>query len=81
MEHAGLNRCRHTFRHGRFLTRPPACSRFPLQLLSPPANSFLNSSFPHLKSFLKSERQPFIELNPETRLAVGLRMGVGPSLE
>ena len=42
---------------------PQLAARFPLQLISPPANSFLNSSFSNLKSFLKSERQPFVLIN------------------
>lgn len=44
---------------------PRLAARFPLQLISPPANTFLNTTFSHLQSFIKSERQPFIELNPE----------------
>ncbi|HEY9233107.1 MAG TPA: molybdopterin oxidoreductase family protein, partial [Blastocatellia bacterium] len=42
---------------------PQLAARFPIQLLSPPANSFLNSTFSHLASFLKSEKQPFVLLN------------------
>jgi anaerobic selenocysteine-containing dehydrogenase len=44
---------------------PELAARYPLQLISPPANSFLNSTFSHLESFLKSERQPFVLINPE----------------
>jgi anaerobic selenocysteine-containing dehydrogenase len=44
---------------------PELALRYPLQLLSPPANSFLNTTFSHLPSFLKSEREPFIQLNEE----------------
>jgi anaerobic selenocysteine-containing dehydrogenase len=47
---------------------PELASRYPLQLLSPPANSFLNTSFSHLPSFLRSEREPFIQLNAEDAL-------------
>ena len=42
---------------------PGLAARYPLQLISPPANSFLNTSFSHLASFLRSEQQPFIEIN------------------
>ncbi|MFL6274003.1 MAG: molybdopterin-dependent oxidoreductase [Blastocatellia bacterium] len=42
---------------------PQLAARFPIQLLSPPANSFLNSTFSHLASFLKSEKQPFVLIN------------------
>ncbi|HXU07719.1 MAG TPA: molybdopterin-dependent oxidoreductase, partial [Blastocatellia bacterium] len=44
---------------------PELAARYPLQLLSPPANSFLNTTFSHLPSFLKSEREPSIQLNKE----------------
>ncbi|HSB10288.1 MAG TPA: molybdopterin oxidoreductase family protein [Blastocatellia bacterium] len=44
---------------------PELAARFPLQLISPPANSFLNTTFSHLASFLKSEREPFVQLNAE----------------
>src|SRR5262249_51651730 len=44
---------------------PELASRYPLQLLSPPANSFLNTSFSNLPSFLRSEKQPTVQLNAE----------------
>ncbi|HEU4391495.1 MAG TPA: molybdopterin oxidoreductase family protein [Blastocatellia bacterium] len=44
-------------------TAPALAARFPLQLLSPPAGSFLNTSFSHLPSFLKAERRPIVEIN------------------
>ena len=56
-------------------TAPELASRYPLQLLSPPANSFLNSSFSNLTSFLKSERHPLIELNPEDAARRGVEDG------
>ncbi len=46
-------------------TAPDLSSRYPLQLICPPANSFLNTTFSQLPSFLKSERQPFIQLHAE----------------
>ncbi len=48
---------------------PDLAAKYPLQLISPPANSFLNSTFSQLSSFLKSERQPFIILHPADALA------------
>lgn len=42
---------------------PELAARYPLQLISPPANTFLNTTFSHLSSFLKSEREPFIQLS------------------
>jgi anaerobic selenocysteine-containing dehydrogenase len=44
---------------------PELARRFPLQLLSPPAPSFLNTSFSNLPSFIRSEKRPTIELNSE----------------
>ena len=44
---------------------PALAAKYPLQLISPPANSFLNSTFSNLSSFLKSERQPFVIIHPE----------------
>src|SRR5437868_3168636 len=44
---------------------PALAARFPIQLLCPIARTFLNTSFSHLESFLKSERTPFITINPE----------------
>jgi anaerobic selenocysteine-containing dehydrogenase len=54
---------------------PALAARYPLQLLSPPANSFLNTTFSHLKSFIKAERQPFIQLNAEDAAARGIADG------
>ena len=56
-------------------TAPQLAERFPLQLISPPANSFLNSSFSNLPSFLRSERKPFIQIHPEDALARGISDG------
>lgn len=44
-------------------TAPDLAARYPIQLLSPPAHSFLNSSFSHLKTFIKAERRPTIEIS------------------
>jgi anaerobic selenocysteine-containing dehydrogenase len=54
---------------------PELAARYPLQLLSPPANSFLNSTFSHLKSFIRAEREPFIQLNAEDAKARGISDG------
>lgn len=54
---------------------PELAARYPLQLLSPPANSFLNTTFSHLKSFIKAERQPFIQLNAEDAADRGIADG------
>jgi anaerobic selenocysteine-containing dehydrogenase len=54
---------------------PDLAARYPLQLISPPANSFLNTTFSHLPSFLKSERQPFIQLHAEDAARRGINEG------
>lgn len=54
---------------------PELAARYPLQLLSPPANSFLNTTFSHLPSFLRSEREPFIQLNAEDALHRNIQDG------
>jgi anaerobic selenocysteine-containing dehydrogenase len=54
---------------------PELAARYPLQLLSPPANSFLNTSFSNLPSFLKSEREPFIQVNAEDAARRGIEDG------
>jgi anaerobic selenocysteine-containing dehydrogenase len=54
---------------------PELAARYPLQLLSPPANSFLNTTFSHLESFIKAEREPFIQLNAEDAAARGIADG------
>lgn len=45
-------------------TSPSLAARYPIQLLCPIARTFLNTSFSHLESFLKSERQPMVIINP-----------------
>ena len=54
---------------------PDLASRYPIQLLSPPANSFLNSTFSHLPSFVRSERQPLIELSEHDARLRGIADG------
>jgi anaerobic selenocysteine-containing dehydrogenase len=54
---------------------PELAARYPLQLLSPPANSFLNTTFSNLPSFLKSEREPFIQINVEDAAHRGIGDG------
>jgi anaerobic selenocysteine-containing dehydrogenase len=54
---------------------PDLAARFPIQLLSPPARTFLNSSFANLPSFLKEEKKPFIDLNEADASARGIADG------
>jgi anaerobic selenocysteine-containing dehydrogenase len=54
---------------------PALAAKYPLQLLSPPANSFLNTTFSHLASFIKSEREPFIQLHTDDAARRGISDG------
>src|SRR5215813_5170565 len=42
---------------------PELAERYPIQLLSPPARTFLNSSLSHLPSFVKGEKKPLVDLH------------------
>jgi anaerobic selenocysteine-containing dehydrogenase len=54
---------------------PELAARYPLQLISPPANSFLNTTFSHLSSFLRSEREPFVQLSAADAERRGIKDG------
>jgi len=54
---------------------PELAARFPIQLISAKIGTFLNSSFSHLPSFLRSERHPTIELNRSDADARGISGG------
>src|SRR5262249_19627289 len=54
---------------------PELARRYPIQLLSPPAQSFLNSSFSHLPSFVRDERGPAIEISREDARERGIATG------
>lgn len=43
---------------------PQLAGKYPLAILSPPAHSFMNSSFANLPSFLKAEKEPFLDIHP-----------------
>lgn len=46
-------------------TAPKLAEKYPLAIISPPAHNFLNSSFANLPSFIKAEKEPFLEMHPE----------------
>jgi anaerobic selenocysteine-containing dehydrogenase len=43
---------------------PELAKKFPLAIISPPAHNFLNSSFANLPSFVKAEKEPFLDIHP-----------------
>jgi molybdopterin guanine dinucleotide-containing S/N-oxide reductase-like protein len=56
-------------------TAPQLAVKYPLAIISPPAHNFLNSSFANLPSFLKAEKEPFLEIHPDDAGARGIRSG------
>jgi anaerobic selenocysteine-containing dehydrogenase len=56
-------------------TMPQRAKKYPLAVISPPAHSFMNSSFANLPSFLKSEKEPFLEIHPDDAGLRGIKDG------
>ncbi|MGH9837625.1 MAG: molybdopterin-containing oxidoreductase family protein [Blastocatellia bacterium] len=46
-------------------TAPQLAKKYPLAVISPPAHNFLNSSFANLPSFVKAEKEPFLDIHPD----------------
>src|SRR5207302_10878584 len=55
---------RYTPPHEDPQTRPDLAARFPLQLLSPPAPSFLNSTFVNVASLRQLAGAPTVQIHP-----------------
>jgi anaerobic selenocysteine-containing dehydrogenase len=55
---------------------PDLFARFPLQLISPPARNFLNSSFVNIESLRKSTDAPSLEIHPVDAAARGIVNGM-----
>ncbi len=51
-------------------------ARYPLAFLSPPARSFLNTSFANLPRFLQKEGAPQLEIHPQDAAARGIADGM-----
>src|SRR5262249_29044350 len=56
-------------------TRPDLAARYPLQLVSPPAPSFLNSTFVNIKSLREQAGAPTIEIHPDDAASRGIEHG------
>jgi anaerobic selenocysteine-containing dehydrogenase len=54
-------------------TAPELAQKYPLAVISPPAHNFLNSSFANLPSFLKSEKEPWLEIHPDDAGVRGIK--------
>jgi anaerobic selenocysteine-containing dehydrogenase len=57
------------------LTRPELAARYPLQMLSPPAPSFLNSTFVNIPTLRREAGEPAVEIHPQDAERRGLRTG------
>jgi anaerobic selenocysteine-containing dehydrogenase len=53
-------------------TRPDLAARYPLQMVSPPAPAFLNSTFVNVESLRQQAGEPTVELHPEDAAARGI---------
>jgi len=56
-------------------TRPEMAARYPLQMVSPPAPSFLNSTFVNIESLRKAAGEPAVLLHPRDAAERGLHGG------
>ena len=56
-------------------TRPDLAARFPLQMVSPPAPSFLNSTFVNIDDLRRMADEPTVEIHPDDAVARGIRDG------
>jgi anaerobic selenocysteine-containing dehydrogenase len=56
-------------------TQPELAARFPLQMLSPPAPSFLNSTFVNVESLRQAAGEPTVELHSEDAEQRGIQNG------
>ncbi|MFT3880656.1 MAG: molybdopterin dinucleotide binding domain-containing protein [Gemmatales bacterium] len=57
------------------LTRPELAQRFPLQMVSPPQPSFLNSSFVNVQSLRRDEGEPSVIMHTEDAAARQIERG------
>ncbi|MBO0798856.1 MAG: molybdopterin oxidoreductase family protein, partial [Blastocatellia bacterium] len=56
-------------------TAPELAGKYPLAIISPPAHNFLNSSFANLPSFLKAEKEPYLDIHPADAAARAINDG------
>ena len=59
---------------------PELAARFPLQFITPPAHSFLNSSFANMERSLRSEKQPSLLIHPVDAEPRGIESGANVSV-
>jgi anaerobic selenocysteine-containing dehydrogenase len=56
-------------------TRPELAAKYPLQMLSPPVPSFLNSTFVNIDTLRHAAGEPTVEIHPEDAGRRGIRDG------
>jgi anaerobic selenocysteine-containing dehydrogenase len=56
-------------------TRPDLADRFPLQLVSPPAPSFINSTFVNIADLRRAAGEPTVEIHPDDARQRGIQSG------
>jgi anaerobic selenocysteine-containing dehydrogenase len=56
-------------------TRPDLAARFPLQMLSPPVPSFLNSTFVNVEALRRMAGEPTVEIHTQDAAARGIHAG------
>jgi anaerobic selenocysteine-containing dehydrogenase len=56
-------------------TRPDLAARYPLQMVSPPVPSFLNSTFVNIDTLRRAAGEPTVEIHPDDAASRGLRSG------
>ncbi len=56
-------------------TRPELAARFPLQMVSPPVPSFLNSTFVNIADLRKMAGEPTVEIHPQDAAKRGITDG------
>jgi anaerobic selenocysteine-containing dehydrogenase len=56
-------------------TRPELAARFPLQMVSPPVPSFLNSTFVNIETLRRAAGEPKVEMHPRDAAARGIGDG------
>jgi anaerobic selenocysteine-containing dehydrogenase len=71
----GLDVPDHVPNHECAETTPALAARYPLQMISPPARHFLNSTFVNVKSLRSIEGEPLLEMHAADAVARGLAEG------
>jgi anaerobic selenocysteine-containing dehydrogenase len=56
-------------------TRPELAARYPLQMVSPPAPEFLNSTFVNVDTLRRKAGEPTVEMHPDDASARGIHDG------